>query len=277
MSHQKRRGHLKIYLGYAAGVGKTYQMLQDAHELKAHGVDLVLAFLEPQGRSDLIERSKEFEMVPLLRSAFVAPGWVSDDAFLAGYGAAQAIPGPLFTFAAYLGAVAEPSPHGVMGAALGLIGIFLPGILILIGTLPFWETFRARGAAQAAMRGINAAVVGILCGAFYDPVWTSSVKTTGDFGAALVGFVLLIMWRAPPLLFAFSQALIAFRRRSCCSAGTIAEAALASPRRSDGPTKSRRRTSPISTTPRIRSRLTSRSACCGSSTATSARAKPLWR
>jgi chromate transporter len=139
-------------------------------------------------------------VLPLLRSAFVAPGWVSDDAFLAGYGAAQAIPGPLFTFAAYLGAVAKPSPHGMTGAALGLIGIFLPGILILIGTLPFWETFRARGKAQAAMRGINASVVGILCGAFYDPVWTSSVKTTGDFGVALIGFVLLIMWRAPPLL-----------------------------------------------------------------------------
>jgi chromate transporter len=139
-------------------------------------------------------------VLPLLRSAFVAPGWVSDDTFLAGYGAAQAIPGPLFTFAAFLGAVAEPSPHGVTGAALGLIGIFLPGFLVLIGTLPFWETFRARAEAQAAMRGINAAVVGILGGAFYDPVWTSSVKTTGDFGVALIAFVLLIMWRAPPLL-----------------------------------------------------------------------------
>ena len=139
-------------------------------------------------------------VLPLLRSAFVAPGWVSDDAFLAGYGAAQAIPGPLFTFAAYLGAVAEPSPHGVTGAALGLIGIFLPGILILIGTLPFWEIFRARPDAQAAMRGINASVVGILGGAFYDPVWISSVKTTGDFGVALSGFVLLIIWRVPPLL-----------------------------------------------------------------------------
>jgi chromate transporter len=139
-------------------------------------------------------------VLPLLHSAFVAPGWVSDDTFLAGYGAAQAIPGPLFTFAAYLGAVAGPSPHGVMGAALGLIGIFLPGMLILTGTLPFWETFRSRAGAQAAMRGINAAVVGILGGALYDPVWTSSVKTTRDFGVVLIGFVLLIVWRAPPLL-----------------------------------------------------------------------------
>jgi chromate transporter len=139
-------------------------------------------------------------VLPLLRDAFVAPGWVSDDTFLAGYGAAQAIPGPLFTFAAYLGAVVGPSPHGATGAALGLIGIFLPGMLILVGTLPFWETFRARAGAQAAMRGINAAVVGILGGALYNPVWTSSVRTTADFSVALIGFILLIMWRAPPLL-----------------------------------------------------------------------------
>jgi chromate transporter len=139
-------------------------------------------------------------VLPLLRDAFVAPGWVSDDTFLAGYGAAQAIPGPLFTFAAYLGAVAQPSPHAATGAALGLIGIFLPGMLILIGMLPFWEAFRARAGAQAAVLGINAAVVGILGGAFYDPVWTNSVKTTEDFSVALIGFVLLIMWRAPPVL-----------------------------------------------------------------------------
>jgi chromate transporter len=139
-------------------------------------------------------------VLPLLRSAFVTPGWISDDTFLAGYGAAQAIPGPLFTFAAYLGAVAQPSPHGAAGAALGLIGIFLPGMLLLIGALPFWEGFRARAGARAAMCGINASVVGILGGAFYDPVWTSSVKTTGDVGAALTGFILLIVWRAPPLL-----------------------------------------------------------------------------
>jgi chromate transporter len=106
----------------------------------------------------------------------------------------------LFTFAAYLGAVVKPSPHGIAGAVLGLIGIFLPGILILLGTLPFWETFRKRAGAQAVMRGINAAVVGVLGAALYNPVWTSSVKTPGDFGVALIGFVLLTVWRAPPLL-----------------------------------------------------------------------------
>jgi chromate transporter len=146
-------------------------------------------------------------VLPLLREAFVTPGWVTDDAFLAGYGAAQAVPGPLFTFAAYLGAVVGPSPHGVAGAVLGLFGIFLPGMLILLGTLPFWDSFRKRTGAQAAMRGVNAAVVGLLGSALYNPLWTSSVKTPGDFGVVLVGFVLLTVWRAPPLLVVVVSAL----------------------------------------------------------------------
>jgi chromate transporter len=146
-------------------------------------------------------------VLPLLREAFVAPGWVSDGSFLAGYGAAQAVPGPLFTFAAYLGAVVSPSPHGLTGAVLGLIGIFLPGVLILMGTLPFWETFRKLAGVQAVMRGVNAAVVGLLGAALYNPVWTSSVKTPGDFGIALVGFVLLTVWRAPPLVVVIVSAL----------------------------------------------------------------------
>jgi len=139
-------------------------------------------------------------VLPLLREAFVASGWVSDDVFLAGYGAAQAVPGPLFTFASYLGAVAAPASHRVAGALLGLIGIFLPGILILLGTLPFWDQFRVRTDAQALMRGINAAVVGVLGAALYHPIWTSSVTTARDIGVALTGFVLLTVWRAPPIL-----------------------------------------------------------------------------
>ena len=146
-------------------------------------------------------------VLPLLREAFVAPGWLSDDAFLAGYGAAQAVPGPLFTFAAYLGTVARPEPHGLAGAALGLFGIFLPGILILIGMLPFWDAFRKRPTAQAAMRGVNAAVVGILGAALYNPVFTNSVKTPSDLAVALVGFVLLIAWRAAPLVVVLVSAL----------------------------------------------------------------------
>jgi chromate transporter len=138
-------------------------------------------------------------VLPLLRDAFVTPGWVSDGTFLAGYAAAQAIPGPLFSFAAFLGAVVQPSPHGLAGAALGLIAIFLPGMLILVGTLPFWSALRARRGTRAALRGINAAVVGLLAAALYNPVWTTSVKNTVDFGVALLGFVLLSVWRTSAL------------------------------------------------------------------------------
>jgi len=137
-------------------------------------------------------------VLPLLSKAFVTPGWVSEDAFLAGYGAAQAVPGPLFTFAAYLGAVVTPGPQGIAGAALGLAGIFLPGILVLLGALPFWDAFRQRAGAQAIMRGVNAAVVGLLGAALYNPLWTSSVKSAGDLAVALLGFVLLTAWRTPP-------------------------------------------------------------------------------
>src|SRR6516165_6663394 len=166
-----------------------------------------IALFEAFYRSGALVFGGGHVVLPLLRQAFVAPGWISDNAFLAGYGAAQAVPGPLFTFAAYLGTVVSPSPHGIPGAILGLIGIFLPGVLILLGTLPFWDDFRKRTGAQAVMRGVNAAVVGLLGAALYNPVWTSSVKTPGDFAIALVGFVLLTVWRAPPLLVVVVSAL----------------------------------------------------------------------
>jgi len=171
--------------------------------VNAQGLSLFDAFY----RSGALVFGGGHVVLPLLREAFVTPGWISDDAFLAGYGAAQAVPGPLFTFAAYLGTVVKPSPHGLPGAVLGLIGIFLPGVLILMGTLPFWDSFRKRAGAQAVMRGVNAAVVGLLGAALYNPVWTSSVKTSGDFGIALVGFVLLTVWRAPPLVVVIVSAL----------------------------------------------------------------------
>lgn len=139
-------------------------------------------------------------VLPLLRDAVVAPGWVSDGAFLAGYGAAQAVPGPLFTFAAYLGAVAGVAPGGVLGAVVALVGIFLPGMLCLMGTLPFWHGLRTQAWAQAAMRGTNAAVVGLLGAALYNPVWVSAVLGPVDFAVAAVGFVLLVAWRTPPLV-----------------------------------------------------------------------------
>jgi len=133
-------------------------------------------------------------VLPLLRDAVVSPGWVTDSVFLAGYGAAQAVPGPLFTFAAYLGAEIA----GVWGGVLALVAIFLPGLLLLMGVLPFWNLLRAQPRAQAAMRGVNAAVVGLLGAALYDPVWTSAVHTHADFALALVGFLLLVIWQAPP-------------------------------------------------------------------------------
>ena len=139
-------------------------------------------------------------VLPLLRDAVVTPGWVPDGAFLAGYGAAQAVPGPLFTFAAYLGAMVQGPRGGVGGAILALVAIFLPGILLLMGVLPFWESLRARPRTLAAMRGVNAAVVGLLGAALYNPVWTTAVLTQADFAVALLGFVLLVVWRAPPLL-----------------------------------------------------------------------------
>ena len=137
-------------------------------------------------------------VLPLLEAEVVHPGWVSANAFLSGYGAAQAVPGPLFTFAAYLGAVMGPEPNGVAGAAISLVAVFLPGFLLLIGALPFWDAFRTRPLAQAAMRGANAAVVGILGAALYDPVWTSAIFGPYDFSLGLTGFILLTVWKAPP-------------------------------------------------------------------------------
>jgi chromate transporter len=196
-------GHVTIPVSRAAGLVSLSAFflllggLPLAHSLGASaGIDLLDAFY----RSGALVFGGGHVVLPLLREAFVTPGWVGDDAFLAGYGAAQAVPGPLFTFAAYLGTVVNASPHGLPGAALGLVGIFLPGILVLLGTLPFWDDFRRRAGAQAMMRGVNAAVVGLLGAALYNPVWTSSVKAPADFGIALVGFVLLTVWRAPPLV-----------------------------------------------------------------------------
>src|SRR5690606_4860724 len=126
------------------------------------------------------------------------PGWVSQDAFLAGYGAAQAVPGPLFTFAAWLGAVMDAQPNGVAGASIALLALFLPGFLILIGALPFWDRFRRETWAQSAMQGANAAVVGILGAALYSPVFTSAIGSMPDFALALVCFVALMAWKAPP-------------------------------------------------------------------------------
>lgn len=137
-------------------------------------------------------------VLPLLQAQVVTPGWVSDAAFLNGYGLAQAMPGPLFAFAAYLGALAAPTHSAWIGAIVALTGIFLPGLLLLYGTLPFWAALRSRPLAQAAMRGANAAVVGILAVAFVDPVCTTAIRHGYDAALALAGFALLVRWQLPP-------------------------------------------------------------------------------
>jgi chromate transporter len=139
-------------------------------------------------------------VLPLLQAEVVAPGWVTNEQFVAGYGAAQAVPGPLFTFAAYLGFGMQPEPNGLAGAAMALIAIFLPGILMTLGALPFWDLLRSRGSFQSALRGVNAAVVGLLLAAFYHPVWTSAIYKPTDFGLAILAFGLLAFWKLPPWL-----------------------------------------------------------------------------
>jgi chromate transporter len=139
-------------------------------------------------------------VLPLLQAAVVPPGWVTNDAFLAGYGAAQAVPGPLFTFSAYLGTVMGPEPNGWLGALLCLVAMFLPSFLLIIGPLPFWDELRRRSWAQSALRGVNAAVVGLLLAALYNPVWTAGITNAGDFALASAAFLLLFMWRTPPWL-----------------------------------------------------------------------------
>ena len=141
-------------------------------------------------------------VLPLLQAEVVPPGWVTEEQFVAGYGAAQAVPGPLFSFAAYLGAVLAPPDSGPLGpllwGLLALVAIFLPSFLLVAGALPFWDALRRWTHFQGALRGINAAVVGLLLAALYDPVWTSAIEGPRDVAFALAAFALLALWQVPP-------------------------------------------------------------------------------
>ncbi|WP_415859373.1 chromate efflux transporter [Burkholderia sp. BCC1977] len=137
-------------------------------------------------------------VLPLLQAAVVAPGWIGDSAFLAGYGVAQAVPGPLFTFSAFLGASLRDAPNGWLGGTIALVSIFAPSFLLVAGTAPFWERLRRSTRMQAALAGVNAAVVGLLLAALYQPVWRDTIVSPRDFSAALVAFVALVFWRVPP-------------------------------------------------------------------------------
>ena len=139
-------------------------------------------------------------VLPLLQAEVVLPGWVNNNTFLAGYGAAQAVPGPLFTFASFLGASMQVGPGGWLGSAICLLAVFAPSFFLVAGALPFWEQLRHNRRMQAALTGINAAVVGILLAALYHPVWTSAIHAPQDFALALLAFMALVFWKTPPWL-----------------------------------------------------------------------------
>jgi chromate transporter len=164
----------------------------------SQGLAQGLALFDAFYRSGALVFGGGHVVLPLLQAQVVTPGWVTNEAFLAGYGLAQAVPGPLFTFAAYLGAVMIPAPNGLAGSSIALVALMLPGLLLVYGMLPFWDALRTRPAAQAAMRGTNASVVGILATALYNPVWNSAVLTPRDFALAIAGFLLLTVWKMPP-------------------------------------------------------------------------------
>ncbi|WP_175720595.1 chromate efflux transporter [Burkholderia anthina] len=165
-----------------------------ARALDSHTLAVVDAFF----RTGALVFGGGHVVLPLLQAAVVTPGWVGDSAFLAGYGAAQAVPGPLFTFSAFLGASLRDAPNGWLGAAIALVSIFAPSFLLVAGTAPFWERLRRSTRMQAALAGVNAAVVGLLVAALYHPVWSDTIVAPRDFAAALVAFVALVFWRVPP-------------------------------------------------------------------------------
>lgn len=158
----------------------------------------VLAMIDAFARAGALVFGGGHVVLPLLEAETVARGWVTTDDFLAGYGATQAVPGPLFAFAAYLGAVQMPEPNGILGAGIALLAVFAPGFLILIAVLPYWARLRALPTAQAVMRGANAAVVGILGAALYTPVFSGAITDLRALALAVMCFVLLMIWKTPP-------------------------------------------------------------------------------
>lgn len=214
-----------VVLGAAAGllVCRGVQPIPGGESHPPYGVRIGWALLAlfavlllglpvlAQGREGLVAVAEAFYragalvfggghvVLPLLRETVVAPGWVSEDEFLAGYGAAQAVPGPMFTLAAYLGARLPGAEGGLVGATVALLAIFLPGFLLVAGSLPLWRAIASRPAASRAVAGVNAAVVGLLGAALYDPVWTSAIRDPLDVAIAIIAFTLLVAWRTSAL------------------------------------------------------------------------------
>jgi len=201
---------MNISLGKTAGVFSLilfFALLIALPLLQAAYPSQSLALFDSFYRAGSLVFGGGHVVLPLLQSEVVPPGWVSNDAFLAGYGAAQAVPGPLFTFAAYLGAMMGPEPSGWQGALLCTVAIFLPAFLIVIGVLPFWDDMRRFQPVRSALTGVNAAVVGLLLAALYNPVWTSGILGAPDFALALTAFILLVFWKVPPWLVVILSAL----------------------------------------------------------------------
>jgi chromate transporter len=196
-----------VHPPYGARLGWTllgvFVILLIGLPVVAQGTEGLVAVIEAFYRAGALVFGGGHVVLPLLRETVVAPGWIAQDEFLAGYGAAQAVPGPMFTLAAYLGARLPGAEGGIVGATAALLAIFLPGFLLVAGSLPLWGAIARRPAAVRAVAGVNAAVVGLLGAALYDPVWTSAVQGPVDVAIAIVAFTLLVAWRAAALLVAF--------------------------------------------------------------------------
>jgi chromate transporter len=207
-AHHDARGHVPIgHRGAVVAWGLFFGLLIGLPIAQQWVHSELLAVFDSFFRVGSLVFGGGHVVLPLLQAEVVPPGWVTNEEFVAGYGAAQAVPGPLFTFAAYLGAVMRPLGGGLAGAALALIAVFTPAFLLVVGALPFWDVLRQRPGFQAALRGINAAVVGLLLAALYHPVWTSAIHAPADVALGLVDFALLTFWKWPPWLVVVFSAL----------------------------------------------------------------------
>jgi len=201
-SHANASEHIEQPLSksFAQTAGAVFLLLLVGLPLLARlSASHAVALLDSFYRTGALVFGGGHVVLPLLRAQIVPPGWISDADFLAGYGAAQALPGPLFSFAAYLGNAMQPPPSGIAGAALCLVALFLPGFLLVVTALPYWDALQRRTGVRRALQGVNAAVVGILLAALFDPIWVSAVQSRGDFAVALAAFALLVFWRLPPV------------------------------------------------------------------------------
>ncbi|WHZ11715.1 MAG: Chromate transport protein ChrA [Burkholderiaceae bacterium] len=200
-AQQEAGGALPIAVGHRAGAVLLvlfFALLLGLPILRQVWPSQALALVSAFYRAGSLVFGGGHVVLPLLQAAVVPSGWVANETFLAGYGAAQAVPGPLFSFSAFLGASMQLVPNGWIGAALCLIAIYLPSFLLVIGIMPFWERLRHSTRMQAALAGVNAAVVGLLLAALYRPVWTSAVTGAQDFALALIAMLALMAWKLPP-------------------------------------------------------------------------------